>query len=164
MKAIVWLDEVGKDDVKLAGGKGANLGELTRAGIPVPPAFIVTTDAYFLFLQEAGLREQLRRVLEGLDPGDVNGHHVAAVFAQTPEVPTLHREPVLDYLDDVLPTRVARTPQEFAEYGLSPLSVAPTPASRQRRTSLVASSADGKKMWGNRSSTSGWSMIRCSWR
>ena len=70
MKAIVWLDEVGKDDVALAGGKGANLGELTKAGIPVPPAFIVTTDAYFRFLREAGLRERLREVLDGLDPDD----------------------------------------------------------------------------------------------
>ncbi|GBF05724.1 hypothetical protein DAERI_050233 [Deinococcus aerius] len=68
-------------------------------------------------------------VLEGLDPGDVNGHHVAAVFAQTPEVPALHREPVLDYLDDVLPTRVSRTPQDFAAYGINPLAMAPTPAS-----------------------------------
>lgn len=70
MKAIVWLDEVGKDDVKLAGGKGANLGELTKAGIPVPPAFIVTTDAYFQFLRGAGLAERLREILEGLDPDD----------------------------------------------------------------------------------------------
>ena len=70
MKAIVWLDEVGKGDVALAGGKGANLGELTKAGIPVPPAFIVTTDAYFRFLREAGLRERLREVLDGLDPDD----------------------------------------------------------------------------------------------
>jgi pyruvate,water dikinase len=70
MKAIVWLDEVGKDDVRLAGGKGANLGELTRAGIPVPPAFIVTTDAYFQFLGQAGLRQRLRGLLDGLDPDD----------------------------------------------------------------------------------------------
>lgn len=68
-------------------------------------------------------------VLEGLDPRDVNGHDVAALFAQTPEVPALHREPVLDYLDDVLPGRVARVPQDFAAHGLNPLSVAPTPAS-----------------------------------
>ncbi|WP_019585331.1 hypothetical protein [Deinococcus apachensis] len=68
-------------------------------------------------------------VLEGLDPGDVNGHHVAAMFAQTAEVPGLHREPVLDYLDDVLPSRVSRTPQDFAAYGINPLSAAPTPAS-----------------------------------
>jgi hypothetical protein len=68
-------------------------------------------------------------VLAGLEPGDVNGHHVASVFAQTPEVPKAHRLPVLEYLHDVLPGRVARTPEDFAAYGLSALSVAPTPAS-----------------------------------
>ncbi|GAA5511420.1 hypothetical protein Dcar01_00129 [Deinococcus carri] len=68
-------------------------------------------------------------VLAGLDAGDVNGHHTAAVFAQQPEVPEEYREPALEYLRDVLPDRVARLPEEFAGYGLSALAVAPTPAS-----------------------------------
>jgi pyruvate,water dikinase len=37
----VGFDEIGKDDLALAGGKGANLGELSRAGLPVPPGFVV---------------------------------------------------------------------------------------------------------------------------
>ena len=36
MTHVVWLDEIRKDDIVLAGGKGANLGELSRAGLPVP--------------------------------------------------------------------------------------------------------------------------------
>lgn len=68
-------------------------------------------------------------ILAGLEPGDVNGHHVAAVFAQTPEVPGAYRLPVLEYLHDVLPDRVARAPEDFAAYGLSALTVAPTPTS-----------------------------------
>jgi sulfide:quinone oxidoreductase len=35
------FDEIGRDDLSLAGGKGANLGELSRAGLPVPPGFVV---------------------------------------------------------------------------------------------------------------------------
>ena len=46
MRNIVWFREVDKDDIGLVGGKGANLGELTRAGLPVPPGFIVTAEAY----------------------------------------------------------------------------------------------------------------------
>ncbi|GMA14572.1 hypothetical protein E5F05_10150 [Deinococcus metallilatus] len=68
-------------------------------------------------------------VLAGLEAGDVNGHHVAAVFAQQEDVPEEYREPVLEYLHDVLPGRVARTPEDFAGYGLNALTVAPTPAS-----------------------------------
>ena len=43
---MVDLGAVGRDDVALVGGKGANLGELVQAGFAVPPGFVVTTDAY----------------------------------------------------------------------------------------------------------------------
>src|SRR3712207_1857572 len=49
------FDEVGKDDVALAGGKGANLGELSRAGLPVPPGFVLTTEAYDAFVESNGI-------------------------------------------------------------------------------------------------------------
>lgn len=68
-------------------------------------------------------------ILEGLEPGDVNGHHVAAVFAQTQEVPGSHRLPVLEYLHDVLPGRVAQRPEDLAGYTLDALTAAPTPTS-----------------------------------
>jgi phosphoenolpyruvate synthase/pyruvate phosphate dikinase len=42
--------QIGRGDLALAGGKGANLGEMARAGFPVPPGFCVTTAAYRLFL------------------------------------------------------------------------------------------------------------------
>ena len=35
-KAVVWFNEVTKNDIPTVGGKGANLGEMTNAGIPVP--------------------------------------------------------------------------------------------------------------------------------
>ena len=44
--STVPLDRVRATDVALAGGKGANLGELMAAGLPVPAGFVVTTDAY----------------------------------------------------------------------------------------------------------------------
>ncbi|MCL6472812.1 MAG: phosphoenolpyruvate synthase [Firmicutes bacterium] len=70
MAYIVQFSEVGKDDIALAGGKGANLGEMTRAGLPVPPGFIVTSQAYFTFLDVAGLRDKIAQVLSGLDYND----------------------------------------------------------------------------------------------
>ena len=66
-KNLVWFEDVDKNDLPLVGGKGANLGELTKAGIPVPPGFIVTTVSYFNFLEEAGLREEIEKILEPLD-------------------------------------------------------------------------------------------------
>jgi pyruvate,water dikinase len=66
-KAIVWFQDVGKDDVGLVGGKGANLGEMTQAQVPVPPGFIVTAGAYFRFLETSGLRPKIEAMLAGLD-------------------------------------------------------------------------------------------------
>lgn len=79
MKPVVWFAEVGKGDVDLAGGKGANLGELTRAGLPVPPGFIVTSDAYFRFLDEADLRPAVANHLASLDPTNPQQLNVASV-------------------------------------------------------------------------------------
>lgn len=66
-KAVVWFTEVTKKDIPLVGGKGANLGEMTNAGIPVPPGFIVTASAYFDFLKKAVLTDKIRTLLEPLD-------------------------------------------------------------------------------------------------
>src|SRR3990170_5425865 len=70
MKRVVWFRDVDKDDVGLAGGKGANLGELTKTGIPVPPGFIVTSHSYFHFLKESGLEPKIAALLSSVDPND----------------------------------------------------------------------------------------------
>lgn len=64
---VVWFKDVGHDDIPLVGGKGANLGEMTRAGFPVPNGFVVTSPAYFYFLDHNHLREKIREMLHGLD-------------------------------------------------------------------------------------------------
>jgi len=52
---VLWFKDVNKDDIPLVGGKGANLGEMTRAHFPVPGGFIVTAQAYFKFIKENNL-------------------------------------------------------------------------------------------------------------
>lgn len=70
MKLVVWFREVDKDDVGLVGGKGANLGELTKTEIPVPPGFILTSHAYYHFLEETGLQPKIQAALADLDVQD----------------------------------------------------------------------------------------------
>ncbi|AEH07066.1 phosphoenolpyruvate synthase [Methanothermococcus okinawensis] len=67
MKLIAWLDELSNKDVNLAGGKGASLGEMWNAGLPVPPAFVVTAEAYRYFIKETKLDEKIRETLKGID-------------------------------------------------------------------------------------------------
>ncbi|KKR31342.1 MAG: Phosphoenolpyruvate synthase [Candidatus Gottesmanbacteria bacterium GW2011_GWC2_39_8] len=52
------------------GGKGANLGEMTSFGIPVPPGFIVTAEAYFDFLEKARLKKRIEDLLDGVNFND----------------------------------------------------------------------------------------------
>lgn len=67
---LVWFKDVTKDDVALVGGKGANLGEMTRAGFPVPQGFILTAEAYRQFIRENKLEEHIRALLLPLDYSD----------------------------------------------------------------------------------------------
>jgi len=60
-RSVVWFKDVGREDLGLVGGKGANLGELTRAGIPVPPGFMVTADTYFHFMISIIRREEAQK-------------------------------------------------------------------------------------------------------
>ena len=69
-KIILWFDEVSKRDIPLVGGKGANLGEMLKAGIPVPPGFIVSAAAYFDFVEKTALKAKLKTELKNLDVHD----------------------------------------------------------------------------------------------
>ncbi len=67
---VLWFKDVGRDDIAKVGGKGANLGELLRAGFPVPNGFIVTADAYFYFLKETRIGPAIQKALVGTNPED----------------------------------------------------------------------------------------------
>jgi pyruvate, orthophosphate dikinase len=70
-KYVYEFSEGGKDEKDLLGGKGANLAEMTRLGLPVPPGFTVTTEACRRYLAEgavpAELRVQVTRALRALE-------------------------------------------------------------------------------------------------
>ncbi|WP_148688520.1 phosphoenolpyruvate synthase [Methanopyrus sp. SNP6] len=70
MKYVRWFEEISKDDVDVAGGKGANLGEMTQAGLPVPPGFVVLSTAYNEFLERTGLEEKIKEILSSHDLSD----------------------------------------------------------------------------------------------
>lgn len=67
MSMILKFNEIKKEDVLTAGGKGANLGEMTKAQIAVPNGFVVTADAYRAFLKENNLEEVFQKELTEAD-------------------------------------------------------------------------------------------------
>jgi len=64
---VAWLSELSSKDIKLVGGKGANLGEMFNLGFPVPQAFVITTDAFFHFIKETKIKDQIRVILNKID-------------------------------------------------------------------------------------------------
>ena len=67
MNYVEFFKQLSKDDIPIAGGKGANLGELTNAGIPVPPGFVVTAGTYQKFITETGIVDEINAMLATLD-------------------------------------------------------------------------------------------------
>ena len=62
MEFVRTLADVGRNDIAMAGGKGANLGELMRAKLPVPPGFVLLTSAYKAFVEANELTEEIERL------------------------------------------------------------------------------------------------------
>ena len=70
MAIIAWFKDVTKEDIPLVGGKGANLGEMTRAGIRVPPGFNITIEGYDKFMESNQLYERIMKRLDALNTDD----------------------------------------------------------------------------------------------
>lgn len=66
-KFILWFKDVGREDVAVVGGKGANLGEMSHLDVPVPPGFIVTAQAYYYFTEINKIRYKIKELLYNLD-------------------------------------------------------------------------------------------------
>lgn len=78
VRYTIDLDSLGHGDVAIAGGKGANLGELAGAGFPVPPGFVITADAYLAAMAAGGVRDELVRIERELDAADPTALAAAA--------------------------------------------------------------------------------------
>jgi pyruvate,water dikinase len=95
---VLWLDEVGIDDIPVVGGKNASLGEMIQRlvpkGINVPIGFATTAYAYRYFIQSAGLEEKLRKLLSDLDVDNLKnlrerGKKARSLLIHTPFPPEL---------------------------------------------------------------------------
>lgn len=67
---VKWFSEIGKDSGSVAGGKGANLGEIYNLKVPVPPGFVITAQAYDYFIENSGLKDKIKNLLEKINYED----------------------------------------------------------------------------------------------
>src|SRR5580692_1063788 len=70
-EVIGWFADIGLQDRPHVGGKGGSLGELQRAGIAVPPGFVVRTEAFERYLQVLERESPVREVVAALNPDDL---------------------------------------------------------------------------------------------
>jgi len=78
---VHWLADVDAGDLDSVGGKGASLGEMTEAGLPVPPGFVVAAETYRSFIEETGIDEELFAAVD-VDADDSEALADAAERAQ----------------------------------------------------------------------------------
>ena len=96
--ALRSFNDLSSADVAYAGGKGANLGELTAAGLPVPPGFVIGAPAYADFCSRTGLRARLAAELADLDVDDPDALEDAAARARA----VILAEPIPDDLAEAV--------------------------------------------------------------
>jgi pyruvate,water dikinase len=61
---VIWFEDLRKTDIPSVGGKNANLGEMTNAGIPVPPGFAITAFSYKKFIEETGISAKIYEIID----------------------------------------------------------------------------------------------------
>ncbi|MEM2046254.1 MAG: PEP/pyruvate-binding domain-containing protein [Candidatus Jordarchaeales archaeon] len=113
-KIVLWFEEIGKEDVALVGGKCANLGEMiTKAKVPVPPGFAVTTYAYKRFIKETKIMDKIFSKLREIDVRDLKQLEEASreirKLIEGTKVPEDIQSAILSAYDD-LARRVGREP------------------------------------------------------
>ncbi len=72
MELLRSFEHLDKSDVGLAGGKGASLGEMTQAGIPVPPGFVVLSASFEKFIEETGLVADIDAILDSVNHEEIS--------------------------------------------------------------------------------------------
>ncbi|MEE8519903.1 MAG: phosphoenolpyruvate synthase [Gemmatimonadota bacterium] len=129
---IRWFDTLTADDVALVGGKNASLGEMIQGlagrGVRVPPGFAVTTAAYEHWVDEKGLRAQIRSILEDVDTNDTaelatKGRRVRDLILEHPLTPAIADEIMAGYellaerfgTDPDVAVRSSATTEDLAE-------------------------------------------------
>ncbi len=95
---VRWFRDLGRADTSIAGGKGANLGEMVNAGLPVPPGFVVTADAYLAAMERADIRERLAELQRKTDSDDLGSTEQTAAEAQE----LIHKAAISDELREAI--------------------------------------------------------------
>ena len=95
-----------KKDVDIAGGKGASLGEMTNAKMPVPPGFVILAGAFDRFLEETDLEQDIKAQLKKVNYNDVNSvDKTSAVIRDLINDASIPKDLQKEFLDEFKKTK-----------------------------------------------------------
>jgi pyruvate, water dikinase len=100
MSYVVWFKDLNKDSIPIAGGKGANLGEMFNIDMPVPGGFAVTAQTYLEFTQKTKIKDKIQDILKGLDIEDTEKLQAKANEVQKLIVSTPVPEDMVEEIQD----------------------------------------------------------------
>ncbi len=97
---IKWFSELSKDDISIAGGKGANLGEMYNHKFPVPPGFVITAQSFDYFIKQNSVKERIKNIIESIDLENTfeldKGSREIRNLIESQELPKDLREEILE--------------------------------------------------------------------
>ena len=102
--------ELGRNDAMIAGGKGASLGEMTQAGIPVPPGFVILSTTFDEFIKEADLIQEIDSIIDG-----VNHKEIHTVDAASEKIATEIKAKFKDLDTEFVAVRSSATAEDGAD-------------------------------------------------
>lgn len=96
-----WFHEISRHDTDIAGGKGANLGDMVQAGFPIPPGFVILAPAFRSVADSPDLNAGLKKILDGVDYSRSDSlsaaeRDIRSLFAQV-SIPDCLREMIVSY-------------------------------------------------------------------
>ncbi|MBK8796525.1 MAG: hypothetical protein IPM07_09200 [Anaerolineales bacterium] len=123
MAYTLSFHDVDSNDIVLAGGKGANLGEMTAAGFPVPPGFVLTTAAYAAFVEANGLQEKIVQAAASVQIDDPQSSErasatIKALFLQGAMPPAIAEAVLAAHVDlqaDAVAVRSSATAEDLQD-------------------------------------------------
>ncbi|MBS3126663.1 phosphoenolpyruvate synthase [Candidatus Woesearchaeota archaeon] len=100
MSYVAWFKDLHKDSIPVAGGKGANLGEIFNVGLPVPPGFAVTAQTYKEYLERTNIQPKIADLLKDLDVEDTDSLQRMATKIQELIISTPIPEDIAEEIKD----------------------------------------------------------------
>jgi len=100
MSYVAWFKDLHKDSIPVAGGKGANLGEIFNVGLPVPPGFAVTAQTYKEYLERTNIQPKIADLLKDLDVEDTDSLQRIATKIQELIISTPIPEDITEEIKD----------------------------------------------------------------